>query len=41
MIYWSTSNIILAVIGFVGLLSTATVVSYGFKRNRTGKGDWQ
>ncbi len=38
---WSQSNIILAIIGMIGLFSTATVVSYSFKRNRTGKGNWQ
>ena len=38
---WSQTNIILAIIGMIGLFSTATVVSYSFKRNRTGKGNWQ
>lgn len=38
---WSQSNIILAIIGMLGLFSTATVVSYSFRRNRTGKGDYQ
>ena len=41
MITWSQSNIILAIIGMIGLFSTATVVSYGFKRNRTGNGRYQ
>ena len=41
MITWSQTNIILAIIGMIGLLSTATVVSYSFRRNRTGNGDWQ
>ena len=38
---WSQTNIILAIIGMLGLFSTATVVSYSFRRNRTGKGDYQ
>ena len=38
---WSQTNIILAIIGMLGLFSTATVVSYSFRRNRTGRGDWQ
>jgi len=38
---WSQTNIILAIIGMIGLISTATVVSYGFKRNRTGNGRYQ
>ena len=38
---WSQSNIILAIIGMLGLFSTATVVGYSFRRNRTGKGDYQ
>ncbi len=41
MITYSSSTIILAVIGFVGLLSSAVVLSYSFKRNRTGKGNYQ
>ena len=38
---WSQTNIILAIIGMLGLFSTATVVGYSFRRNRTGRGDWQ
>ena len=41
MIDWSQGNIVLAIIGFVGLLSTLTVVTYSFRRNRTARGDWQ
>ena len=41
MINWTSSDIVTAIIGFVGLLSTAVIVSYAFKRNRTAKGDWQ
>ena len=37
----TANTIILAIIGMVGLFATATVVSYSFKRNRTGRGDWQ
>ena len=40
-IIWSNNNIILATIGLVGLLSTLTVLTYSFKRNRTGRGDYQ
>jgi len=41
MINWSSTDIITAVIGFVGILSTAVIVSYSFKRNRTGNGRYQ
>ena len=41
MINWSSTDIITAVIGFVGLISTAVIVSYSFKRNRTGNGRYQ
>ena len=41
MIFWTQTNIILAIIGMIGLISTATVVSYSFRRNRTARGDWQ
>ena len=41
MINWSQSNIILAIVGMIGLLSTLTVVTYGFRRNRTGRGNYQ
>ena len=38
---WSQTNIILAIIGMIGLFSTATVVAYSFKRNKTGNGRYQ
>ena len=38
---WTSGNIILAIIGIVGLLSTATVLTYSFNRNRTGNGRYQ
>jgi hypothetical protein len=41
MIDWTSSDIVMAIIGFVGLLSTAVILSYAFKRNRTSRGDWQ
>ena len=41
MITWSQPNIILAIIGMIGLFSTATVVTYSFKRNKTGNGRYQ
>ena len=41
MINWTSSNLILAIIGMVGLFSTATVLTYSFKRNKTGNGKYQ
>ena len=41
MIQFDAQTIILAVIGMVGLFSTATVVAYAFKRNRTGNSRFQ
>tara|TARA_B100000524_G_scaffold12068_1_gene6974 strand:+ start:133 stop:255 length:123 start_codon:yes stop_codon:yes gene_type:complete len=40
MITFDSQTIILAVIGMVGLFATATVVSYAFKRNNTGTGQY-
>ncbi len=40
-IIWSNTNIILATIGLVGLLSTLTVLTYSFARNKTGDGRYQ
>ena len=37
MIDWTSSDIVTAIIGFVGLLSTAVILSYAFKRNPTRK----
>ena len=37
----STQTIILAIIGMLGLFSTAIVMSYSFKRNRTSNGKYQ
>jgi len=37
---WSQSNIILATVGMIGLLSTLTVVIYSFQRNHTGDGKY-
>ena len=41
MISWSQADIVTAIIGFVGIISTAVIVTYGFKRNRTGNGRYQ
>ncbi len=41
MIIFDAQTIILATIGVVGLLATATVLTYSFKRNRTGNGRYQ
>jgi|TARA_A200000113_G_C8753491_1_gene318668 hypothetical protein len=41
MIVFDQQTIILAIIGMIGLLSTAIVLSTAFKRNRTGTGKWQ
>ena len=41
MIIFDAQTIILATIGVVGLLATATVVTYSLKRNRTGNGRYQ
>ena len=37
----TSQTIILAIIGMLGLFSTALVVSYSFKRNRTSDGKYQ
>ena len=41
MVHFDAQTIVLATIGMVELFSTATVVAYSFKRNRTAKGDYQ
>ena len=41
MIHFDSQTIILAVIGMVGLFSTAVVLITAFKRNRTGTGRYQ
>ena len=41
MINWTSSDLILAVIGMVGLLSTGVVAVYSFRRNRSGSGRYQ
>ena len=41
MVHFDSQTIILAVIGMIGLFSTATVVSTAFRRNRMGNGKWQ
>ena len=41
MINFDEQTIILAILGMVGLFSTAVVVTTAFKRNRTGTGRYQ
>ena len=41
MIQFDAQTIILAVIGMVGLFSTATVVAYAFKRHRNYNNKYQ
>ena len=41
MIVFNNETIILAVVGMIGLLSTATVLISSFKRNRLGRGNYQ
>ena len=41
MIVFDNQTIILAVIGLLGLLATATVLTTAFTRNRLGNRRWQ
>ncbi len=41
MINYDQQSIVTAIIGMLGLLSTAIIVFSAFKRNRTGTGKWQ
>ena len=41
MISWDSQSLVLAVIGMTGLMATAAVVAYSFKRNRSGNGRYQ
>ena len=41
MIHYDQNSIILAVLGMIGLISTATIVTTAFRRNRTGSGNYQ
>ena len=41
MIHFDQATIITAIIGMIGLLSTAVIVSTAFRRNRMGTGRWQ
>ena len=41
MIMWSTTTLLSAVIGLIGILSTGVILTYAFKRNRTGTGRYQ
>ena len=41
MINWTTTNLLLSVIGILGLLSTGVVLTYSFSRNKTGDGKYQ
>jgi hypothetical protein len=41
MIIWNSQDLVLAVIGSVGILTTGVVALYGFRRNRNGCGRYQ
>ena len=41
MIQFDQQTIVLAVLGMIGLFSTAVVLTTAFKRNRTGSGNYQ
>ena len=41
MITYDSQTIILAIIGLVGIISTGVILTYSFKRNRTGTGRYQ
>ena len=41
MINYDQSTIFLAIVGMLGVMSTAVVLTYSFKRNRTGNGRYQ
>lgn len=41
MIIWESQDLVLAVIGSVGILTTGVVALYGFRKNRTGNGRYQ
>lgn len=41
MINWSEAQILTAVVGLFGILSTGVITVYAFKRNRTGNGRYQ
>ena len=41
MVMWTSTTIVSAVIGLVGILSTGVILAYAFKRNRTGTGKYQ
>ena len=41
MIIWSNQDIVLAVIGSVGILTTVVVPVYAYLRNRNGNGRYQ
>lgn len=40
MITFDSQTVILAVVGMIGLIATATITTYAFKRNRTGTGQY-
>ena len=41
IVQFSSQDAIIAVIGSIGVISTAVVLLYSFRKNRTAKGDWQ
>ena len=41
MITYDSQTIILAIIGLMGIISTGVILTYSFKRNRSGNGRYQ
>jgi hypothetical protein len=41
MITYDSQTIILAIIGMLGVISTGVILTYSFKRNRSGNGRYQ
>ena len=41
MVMWTSANIVTAVIGLIGLMSTGVILTYAFRRNRMNTGDYQ
>ena len=41
MIYFSTQDAIVAVIGSVGIIASVVIMTYSFTRNKTGDGRYQ
>ena len=41
MTIYDSNTIILAVIGLIGIISTGVILTYSFRRNRTGNRKYQ